>query len=182
MGFKLQSREQIPALLDGLGLTHWGAEVGVATGWFSDKILSGSHVQWLFSIDGWVARERWAGEFTPWEDYQHAINRLCPYGLRSIVMKMLSVEAALVFRDSSMDFVYIDAAHLYEPVQADISAWWPKVRSEGLLMGHDYDYSAPGVMQAVDEFVVREELELSVTECDAVDDGHPRRSWLVQKP
>lgn len=49
-----------------------------------------------------------------------------------------SVHAARVFDDGSLDIVYLDADHSYEAVRGDIAAWWPKVKSDGWLMGHDY--------------------------------------------
>jgi len=63
-----------------------------------------------------------------------------------------SVEASKEFEDESLDFVYIDADHLYEPVKADITAWLPKVKKGGVIGGHDYDYHIrPSVKEAVDE-------------------------------
>lgn len=49
-----------------------------------------------------------------------------------------------------VDLVFLDADHRYEAVKADIAAWWPHVRTGGLLIGHDYHLG--GVRQAVDEF------------------------------
>jgi predicted O-methyltransferase YrrM len=52
------------------------------------------------------------------------------------------------------DMVFLDGAHDYESVKADILAWQPLLSNFGLLCGHDYgnvDYS--GVKQAVDELV-----------------------------
>ena len=64
-----------------------------------------------------------------------------------------SVKAARCFEDGELDFVFIDGEHNYEAAKADIEAWWPKVRSGGLLISHDYDRQRfPGVCRAVDEF------------------------------
>lgn len=51
------------------------------------------------------------------------------------------------------DFVFIDAAHDYDSVKSDIEAWLPKVKPGGILAGHDYCDSWPGVMKAVDELI-----------------------------
>jgi cephalosporin hydroxylase len=55
-----------------------------------------------------------------------------------------------------MTDVFIDASHAYEDVIADIRLWAPKIRSGGLLCGHDYGmeayYPQWGVTRAVDEY------------------------------
>ena len=64
-------------------------------------------------------------------------------------MMMKSVDAAAKFRNGSVDFIFIDAAHDYENVAADLDAWLPKLSARGHIAGHDY--GAPGVEQAVNE-------------------------------
>lgn len=53
----------------------------------------------------------------------------------------------------AVDMTFIDGAHDYEQVKADIAAMFPKTRK--LICGHDYqrgdDAGFPGVAQAVDE-------------------------------
>lgn len=56
------------------------------------------------------------------------------------------------FEDKVLDFVFIDATHEYEGISEDIKCWLPKVRSGGILAGHDYHATDwPGVVRAVDE-------------------------------
>jgi len=64
-------------------------------------------------------------------------------------MKSSSEEAAATFKNGSLDFVYIDAAHDYENVKKDILCWLPKVKAGGHIAGHDI--VIPGVSQAVNE-------------------------------
>lgn len=66
----------------------------------------------------------------------------------------LSWECAKGFDDGSIDFCFIDAAHDEASVTKDIHAWMPKMRSGGLISGHDYDpnNTATGVPAAVDKF------------------------------
>jgi hypothetical protein len=54
------------------------------------------------------------------------------------LLRLRSITAATLFRDGSLDVVYIDARHDYSSVLADLEAWWPKVRIGGLLAGHDF--------------------------------------------
>ena len=63
-----------------------------------------------------------------------------------------SVEGAKLFKDNSVDLVFIDAAHDYENVKNDINAWYPKVKPGGILAGHDKTW--PGVVKAVNEFLL----------------------------
>jgi len=69
-----------------------------------------------------------------------------------VIMPEPSLKAVTRFEDDVVDFVFIDAAHDYESVKEDIAAWWPKVKSGGVLAGDDYQPSWPGVIQAVSEF------------------------------
>jgi cephalosporin hydroxylase len=63
-----------------------------------------------------------------------------------------SAKAKKWFEDGSVDFVFIDAGHDYDSVKADIAAWLPKVRSGGIIAGHDHEPNEfPGVVQAVAE-------------------------------
>lgn len=62
-----------------------------------------------------------------------------------------SWDAASHFEDKSLDFVFLDADHVYESISKDIEAWLPKIKPGGILAGHDYVPIHPGVIQAVDE-------------------------------
>lgn len=69
-------------------------------------------------------------------------------GLADTVSVLVSPSAlaASLFADRSLDFVFLDAAHDYDSVKADIAAWLPKVRPGGWLAGDDF---APGVWDGV---------------------------------
>lgn len=88
-------------------------------------------------------------------------------------MHMSSQDAAAQFAQWSADMVYLDGDHSYEAVRDDIRAWWPVVREQGgILAGHDYENSYPGVMRAVNEFA--EETGLTVE--------YMGITWKILKP
>jgi predicted O-methyltransferase YrrM len=53
--------------------------------------------------------------------------------------------------DNFADIIFIDADHSYESVKKDIVKYTPKLKSKGLMTGHDIDY--PGVNKAVNEII-----------------------------
>lgn len=66
-------------------------------------------------------------------------------------IKKISWEGAKEFLDESLDFIFIDAAHDYESVKKDINAWYPKLKTKGIIAGHDYAWFL-SVQKAVNEF------------------------------
>jgi len=55
-------------------------------------------------------------------------------------IKSDSSSAANLFENNSIDFVFIDANHNYESVKKDIQSWFPKVKNNGIISGHDWPY------------------------------------------
>jgi len=178
----LPDRNAIPVYLKQKGYTGIGIEVGVATGVYSEILLEHSDLSRLFSVDPWTrseADENWLSEPSL---YLESVKRLTKFGLRSVVLRMMSVDAAELFSDNSLDFVYIDGWHWHVGIDSDISVWYPKVKSGGILAGHDYCWFHQDVIIAVDRLCSEKSLALNKTECDFVHEGHVIKSWLVEKP
>lgn len=162
-----------------------GAEVGTCYGVFAEKMYKTIPDLTLFVVDSWDnaetrRRERVHQRNVEW----YCRNALANY--RAIIMKMFSVEASKYIADGSLDFVYIDAAHDYENVKADINAWAPKVRKGGIVSGDDW-YPFPsgstGVIDAVNEYVAQNNIKLNVTEWDRENPERDERQpqwWFVK--
>ena len=139
-----------------LGATGFikGAEVGVERGIFSE-VLCKAGVSRLMCVDAWMAYAGYREHVTQSNldrFYDETKARLSPYG--AAVVRALSVEAANGVKAGLLDFVYIDGNHVFEHVVADLAAWAPKVRSGGIVAGHDYGRSSVGhVKEAVDAWV-----------------------------
>lgn len=64
-------------------------------------------------------------------------------------IRLTSNQASKLYKNESLDFVFIDAGHDYEDVIDDIKCWLPKVKSGGILAGHDFHH--PPIILAVNE-------------------------------
>jgi predicted O-methyltransferase YrrM len=132
-------------------------------------------------LDSWNVDDRAAEQ-----NLAETRQRLARFGDRAEIWRMESGEAAARVPDGSLDFVYIDANHSYEAVKRDLRLWYPKVRGDGLMSGHDYfdaradkdlepdyatmDYRIPtseltsyGARSAVDQFAKRHGYKVAVT-------------------
>lgn len=67
------------------------------------------------------------------------------------IHRMTSETAADRIADYSLDLVFLDATHTHNEVLADIRIWERKLKPGGILAGHDYSGSFPGVASAVHE-------------------------------
>lgn len=66
--------------------------------------------------------------------------------------------------DDALDFIYIDGDHSYEGVKLDINNARNKIKTGGLICGHDYTSRFQGVIDAVDEFCNKHSLTKQITE------------------
>ena len=149
-------RPSLQLLLGKTGLV--GVEIGVQYGINAHRLLSNCDIKKLYLVDHYgiypsarhpevsAVTEEEAKEI---EEYAHEL--LHKFDDRIEWVKLLSSDAACLFDNDSLDFVYIDGDHRYETVKKDIDLYYPKVKSGGLFAGHDFKSMEPGVVNAVKE-------------------------------
>lgn len=119
-----------------------GAEVGVAEGYHAKVLFDKIPGLKLHCIDIW---EQYPG-YSEYKDidtvYSGALERLKGHDCKFI--KKFSMDAVKEYKDGSLDFVYIDAAHDFKNVADDICEWSKKVKIGGIVFGHDYKRWIPG--------------------------------------
>ena len=136
-------RKQLANKFLSLGHYAQGVEIGVNEGEYSDYILSNCfNIVKLYSVDFWRGYNELdataRGDFEAVCAMREAADKLTKHGDRSVIIRATSAVAAPLFKDGSLDFVYIDAGHDYKSVVEDIKEWLPKVRKGGLICGDDY--------------------------------------------
>lgn len=71
--------------------------------------------------------------------YNTFINNVKPYLDVITIMRKKSWDAIIEIPDNSLDICFIDADHRYSSVYKDIELCLPKMKSGGLLCGHDLE-------------------------------------------
>ena len=119
-----------------------GVEVGVETGAYSEVLCKANPEAKLYSVDIWQTykgyRDHLNQEYLD-DLYQIARDRLAGYQCELI--RKYSMDAVKDFPEESLDFVYIDANHELPYVIDDLVEWSRRVRSGGIVAGHDYKES-----------------------------------------
>jgi len=115
-------------------------------------------------VDAWTPYPEYSSYRQPSkfrEAEADAKDRLKKYGCTLI--KDFSLAAAKRIPKSSLDFVYIDANHSFDEVMQDIIHWAPKVRSGGIVAGHDYSPDARKwgfrVIEAVNAYTAAHDID-----------------------
>ncbi|HEX7375626.1 MAG TPA: class I SAM-dependent methyltransferase, partial [Pirellulales bacterium] len=170
---RLLSRGSLGALLNRCDLLGEGVEVGVSAGHFSKAILDVWEGRRLHLVDAWrhLADYR---DIANLSDDEHQRNFeglpdvLAAHQGRYRAHRLLSEEAAALFDDGSLDFVYLDADHSQTAMTRDLHLWYKKLRRGGLFAGHDFvDGSLSegefGVRAAVVEFERSKGVRAAVT-------------------
>lgn len=135
-------------------------DVGTFLGGSAEALLAGMPEDGrLITVDKFTGT---AGASTanvaPYAMLRYATERLACWGDRVTVMVGASASAAGILPLASADLIFLDAAHDYENVKADIRAWLPVVKPDGIIAGHDLDKITKEPM-SLQDIIDRSDLE-----------------------
>lgn len=131
-------RTDLGPMFADLGFTK-GAEIGVWKGLFSEVLLRANPKLHMLCVDPWTAYKDYLDHTRQdlmAEAYESAVHRLSRY--HATIVRKFSGEAVKDVPDGSLDFVYIDGNHSFLDCAQDLTWWSKKVRSGGIVSGHDY--------------------------------------------
>lgn len=142
----VKSTDQRRVIIELVKTHGWkrGAEIGVLKGKTLFSTLDACPDLHMIGVDQWkVLPLRPDENAETYVDFDMAAveaevhRKMMGYGGRCQLFKGDSVSQANRVRDGWLDFVFIDADHTEAGVRRDIEAWAPKVRSGGMILGHD---------------------------------------------
>lgn len=142
--------------VDGDCIVEVGAYLGRSGCYLGKKIVESGKKVTLLCVDVWPPTYRNPDneKILIWHESTfetfYANVRQCHLTKVIVPIRAESVWAASFVRNG-LASVFIDGDHSYESCLADIKAWLPKVKSGGLICGHDYSATFPGVPKAVGE-------------------------------
>ena len=135
-----------------------GTEHGMGSTFTMYQSLKGRNNR-MICIDCWggwseVAKKQY------YPRYQNYLKNLIVNDMTLSTIYDFSYRASELFVNSIADIVFIDGSHLEEDVIRDINCWKSKVKSGGVLCGHDYNMES--VKRGVDPLFKNIELCASI--------------------
>lgn len=141
-----------------IGKDFIGAEIGVFEGENAKDIFKFLPIKKLYLIDSYENDESYNNSKDIKSNQEilddakiKAKKELKRYEDKIIWIYKKSDEAFKEINEK-LDFIYIDGNHTYEAVKKDIENYFPLLKKEGIMAGHDIN-TTKDILQAVSEFV-----------------------------
>ena len=140
---KYNNRIELLWELNSRGIKN-ACEVGVQEGKYSANILTSiQSIEKLYLVDLWEHQENYV-DVANVSNEKHELylnrtkDRLKPWSNKYEILRGFSTDMCDSIPDASLDWCYIDARHDYKGCLEDIKAYWPKIKHNGVISGHDY--------------------------------------------
>ena len=107
----------------------------------------------MYGIDPYLPYQDWNRFITETDIKQirnEAFNNLRVFKNRFELYEMDASSAVKKFKDSTLDFIFIDGDHSFEKCFEDLNNYYSKVKKGGLFSGHDF--TLMGVNTALKKF------------------------------
>lgn len=142
-------------------------ECGSAEGLYTEYILKNWNPLLHIIVDLWEHIPSVTGDGnSPQEwhtkNYKEVLERVKPFRDKVEIHRGLSWQMAQHIPDNSLDLCYIDACHEYEAVSKDIRAYYPKVKTGGIMAFHDTENPDYGAGRAVRDFIKDKGITLHI--------------------
>ena len=162
-------REHITAcglfpVLNAFGKPIQGVEIGIKEGMNSIALLEMCpNISKLTGVDPFAPYVDLGYQWTEEEQesiYEYMQKNIKTRGCESRFehVRSTGLEAVTQFKDASLDFVFIDAEHTSAAVKAELSAYWPKLSTGGIMSGHDFDKIGTAVHEWRSENSIESEI------------------------
>tara|TARA_Y100000004_G_scaffold166817_1_gene198863 strand:+ start:318 stop:890 length:573 start_codon:yes stop_codon:yes gene_type:complete len=153
----------VDTFVDKARFVEVGSWKGKSAAFLAEKIITSEKNIKVDCVDTWEGSAEHTNPNSAWYEEQIVNNPNYLYfefikntrPVEDVItpIKASSKEAAEIYEDRSLDFVFLDASHDYENVLIDLTIWYPKIKKGGYIGGHDYGgENFAGVDEAVNEF------------------------------
>lgn len=147
---------------DGDCFVELGCYMGKSACFIGELIKTSGKKVTILCVDTWPSSYRDTDlpdmVESPYESFYANVRQS---GLTKFIIPIrATTDWASTFVKDGLAAVFVDADHSYESCLKDIKLWRPKVRKGGVLAGHDYSGTFPGVQKAVNESFKTSEITI----------------------
>jgi hypothetical protein len=176
---------------DFISVIEVGTHIGTTSTRFANAIKH-NHNSYVLCIDTWLGDvaeyilrlKQIKNELKPANDFflfELFIQNIQNNKLEDVIIpfRLTSIQAGqiLYYYGIKVDIIYIDASHEYLNVKYDLNLYWNLLTEDGIIFGDDYQIA--GVKQAVDEFVLDNNLELFIRD-GVFFDNIQQLTWTIK--
>jgi predicted O-methyltransferase YrrM len=118
-----------------------GVELGLLKGETSYEILTNCpNIKKMYGVDPYAEHHDGNEMRTEEEMIQYEAimkNNMNHFDDRFEHIKKSSHDCADMFEDESLDFIFIDSVQFVDHLSKELELWYPKVKKDGFIFGHD---------------------------------------------